>query len=84
MLKLSGKTGQSIRLQALNGCYITLPISDVERYNPLLAYRRDDNLLTIREKGPFILIYPFHKFTTLNQQLYINRSIWQTHEIHIA
>jgi len=83
LLKLSGNTGQSIRLQALNGYYVTLPTSDIERYNPLLAYRRGDNILSVREKGPFILIYPFHKFRTLNQQLYINRSIWQVHEIHI-
>ena len=83
LLKLSGSTGQSVRLQALNGYYVTLPVSDIERYNPLLAYRRAGNNLTIREKGPFILIYPFNEFKTLNQQLYINRSIWQVHEIYI-
>ena len=48
-----------------------------------LAYRRDGQNLTIRDKGPFILIYPFNKFKKLNQQIYINRSVWQINEIHI-
>lgn len=83
LLKLSDSSGQSIRLQALNGYYATLPISDAEQFNPVLAYRRDGQNLTIREKGPFILIYPFNKFKQLGQQLYINRSVWQINEIHI-
>jgi hypothetical protein len=83
LLKLIDSKGQSLRLQALNGYYATLPISDVERFNPVLAYRRDGHNLTIREKGPFILIYPFNKFKELGQQIYINRSVWQINEIYI-
>jgi len=83
LLKLSGNSAQAVRIQALNGYYATLPMSDIEQFNPVLAYRRDGQNLTIRDKGPFILIYPFNKFKKLNQQIYINRSVWQINEIHI-
>ena len=53
-----------------------MPLSDINNYDPLVAYRRDGKTLSIREKGPIILIYPFDKFKVLNQQTYINRSVW--------
>lgn len=83
LIKLSGRSPESIRVTALNGYYATLPFSDIERYDPVVAYRRDGKTLTIRDKGPLILIYPFDQFKTLNQQTYINRSVWQINEIHI-
>ncbi|WXL26783.1 molybdopterin-dependent oxidoreductase [Ectopseudomonas mendocina] len=82
LLKLSGGTAKSIRVMALNGYFASIPLSDVQQFDPLLAYRRDGQNLTIRDKGPFILVYPFDDFNELNQQLYINRSVWQIHEIH--
>jgi hypothetical protein len=83
LLKISGTSAKSIRILALNGYYATIPIADIERYDPLLAYRRNGQNLTIRDKGPFILIYPFNDFRELNHQIYINRSVWQINEIHI-
>lgn len=83
LLKLSGRQSTSLRLMALNGYFAQIPMTDIERFDPLLAYRRDGQNLTIRDKGPFILIYPFDQSRELNQQIYINRSVWQIHEIHI-
>ncbi|WP_262184502.1 hypothetical protein [Pseudomonas sp. 5P_3.1_Bac2] len=83
LLKLTDSNGQNLRIQALNGYYTVMPRSDIEHYNPVLANYRDGNKLSIRDKGPFMLIYPFQQYNELNQQLYMNRSVWQINEIHI-
>lgn len=83
LLKLTDSPGEHLRIQALNGYYTVLPRSDVARYNPVLASHRDGIKLNIRDKGPFILIYPFQQYDELNQQIYMNRSVWQINEIHI-
>lgn len=83
LIKLSGRSAESVRVVALNGYYASVPLNDLKNYDPIVAYRRDGKTLSIREKGPIILIYPFDKFKVLNQQTYINRSVWQVNEIHI-
>lgn len=83
LIKLSGRSAKSVRVVALNGYYASVPLDDLKNYDPLVAYRRDGKNLSIREKGPIILIYPFDRFKVLNQQTYINRSVWQINEIHI-
>lgn len=39
--------------------------------------------LSVREKGPMMLIYPFDTYPELHAQQYLNRSIWQIHAITI-
>lgn len=81
ILSLLGPGISQIRLNALNDYSITIPVSDIESYNPLLAYSRDGQELAIRDKGPLIVIYPFGQYPELEQQVYLNRTIWQVGEI---
>lgn len=71
----------TVTLRALNGYSVTIPLPDVQRYEPLLAYQRDGHEIAVRDKGPLILIYPFDRHPELNRQVYVNRTIWQVHEI---
>lgn len=77
----SGRQANSLRITALNDYSVTVPASDLRRFDPILAYRRDGQFISVRDKGPFILIYPFNRHAELNQQIYLNRSIWQIDEI---
>lgn len=77
----SGQAVSELKVMALNDYSMTIPVDDLKRFNPLLAYRRDGNPISVREKGPFIVIYPFDRFPELNAQLYLNRSVWQVDEI---
>jgi len=72
-----------IQLIALNNYAVSVPMSDLRRYDPVLASRRNGETLSVRDKGPFILIYPFDQHRELDAQEYLNRSIWQIHEIRI-
>lgn len=72
-----------IRLLALNHYAVSVPMSDVLRFNPVLASRRNGEPLAVRDKGPLILIYPFGRHRELDDPEYLNRSIWQVHEIRL-
>ena len=79
----SGYNTKVLQATALNGYFVEVPQDDLERFDPILAFRRDDQFISIREKGPFILIYPFNQFPELNQQRYINRTVWQIDELNL-
>lgn len=82
LARLGGGASRSLALSALNAYAVTVPAQDLTRYDPVLAYRRDGQDIAVRDKGPLILIYPFDRFpAALNTQAYINRTIWQVHEI---
>lgn len=72
-----------LHLVALNNYAISVPMSDLLRYDPVLASRRNGERISVREKGSLILIYPFDEHRELDKQEYINRTIWQVNEIRI-
>jgi len=82
--QLGGGERSRIVLTALNDYAVEIPWSDLLRYNPVLAYRRDGQRMGIRDKGPLILIYPFDAHPALQQgQDYVNRTIWQVHAVSV-
>ena len=82
--QLGGGERSRIVLMALNDYAVVIPSSDLLRYNPVLAYRRDGQHMGIRDKGPLILIYPFDAHPVLQQGLdYVHRTIWQVHAVSI-
>ena len=81
--RMGGGPQSTLRLTALNDYAIDIPFSDLVRYDPILAYRRDGQPMGIRHKGPLIVIYPFDAHPPLQAQEYINRTIWQVNAISI-
>ncbi|MBS0848150.1 hypothetical protein [Citrobacter sp. JGM124] len=81
--QLGAQPESSIELIALNDYIITIPMSDVLIYNPVLASRFNGDLIPIRSKGPFILIYPFDQHSEINTAKYQDYTIWMVHEILI-
>jgi hypothetical protein len=71
----------SLRIVALDGYQVIVPITDVERFDPILAYRKDDQYIGILDKGPLFLVYPFDGHPELQTMEYINRAIWQVNAI---
>lgn len=76
-------TFKSLRLKALNTYSVIVPAKDVTRYDPMVAYLRDGQAMSISDYGPLYLIYPFDAYPELRVQVYYNRSIWQLSEIHV-
>lgn len=81
VLSSVGAAGETLRLRALNDYSVTMPMSDVARFSPILAGRLNGKVLGVRDRGPLILIYPFDSFPELNAQVFHDRAVWQLREI---
>lgn len=78
-----GATGDVAEVLALNNYRTTIPLADFSEYPVLLALQQDGEYMTVRNKGPLFIIYPFDDFDELRTDLYYSRSAWQVRSITI-
>jgi hypothetical protein len=76
-----GATGKTITLKAANDYAITLTTDDVKQDAPLLAYLMDGKTMSLREKGPVWMVYPYDQNDAYRTEETYSRSIWQLTEI---
>lgn len=79
---LSGDGG-TVVATALNDYSVEIPVDDFFRYDVILAMTRDGEDLTIRDRGPLWIIYPWRDEPSLRNELYYSRSIWQLRKIEV-
>ncbi len=73
-----------ISLQAVNDYVVSIPASDVDIEFPVVAYKRNGEAMSIRDKGPLWLIYPFDSKPEFRTETIFSRSIWQLVEITVG
>ncbi|NUB46459.1 molybdopterin-dependent oxidoreductase [Fertoebacter nigrum] len=84
LLAAAGATGATVKLTALNDYQIAMPAADAATDGPLLAYLADGQPMSIRDKGPVWLIYPFDDVAAYRTEQTYARSIWQLNRIEIT
>lgn len=77
LLKYLGTTATEVDAVALNDYKVTLPVSDLLDTGLIFATRKNGELMSIREKGPIFIIYPFDANPSLDNEVIYGRSIWQ-------
>lgn len=77
LMQLVGASGKVVKAVALNDYTNTIPIEDFARFGVLLALKRDGAYMTVRDKGPLFIIYPYDNDPQLQSQTYYARSAWQ-------
>lgn len=83
LMQAIGAQGTNAYVVALNDYSTVVPLSDFERYGPILATRRNGAHMAVSEKGPFFIVYPFDERPELNRELYWSRSAWQVARIAV-
>lgn len=81
ILDYVGAYGDRVMALALNDYATEIPISDFTRFGTILAMKRDDVYLNVREKGPLFVVYPYDSDSELRQQKYYGRSAWQVAQL---
>ena len=76
-------SGTKVSAVAINDYKITIPVSDAEKYDVIVARLLDDKEMPVREKGPLFVVYPFDSSADLRIQTYYERSIWQLKALEI-
>lgn len=75
--------GKNIRATAINDYRIDIPMQDTMRFDMIVATRMDGERMSVRDKGPLFVVYPFDSLPELQQARYYERSIWQLKSIEI-
>lgn len=83
LLKAVGATGTEIQAVAINDYKVTVPIADFDKYDVILAYRRDGKPMAVREKGPLWIMYPFDQNPDIKTDLHYARCAWQVKLIEV-
>ncbi|HLO94841.1 MAG TPA: molybdopterin-dependent oxidoreductase [Burkholderiaceae bacterium] len=83
VLALAGARGGSIEAYALNDYRVSIPMDDVLRHQVVLARLIDDQPMSVRDKGPLFIIYPFDEDRRLRSSLYYSRCAWQLKALEI-
>jgi hypothetical protein len=78
-----GARGRVLSIAALNDYSADIDISDMQTIDIILAYRRDGQLMPVREKGPLFVIFPFSgQFLPELDKRYA-QSVWQVSRITV-
>lgn len=83
VLAAAGASGTELEVSALNGYSTRLPAADATRYDPIMARRIDGSVLSVRDKGPLFIVYPFDARPETNNEVFIARSVWQVSGIEV-
>ncbi|MET2900706.1 oxidoreductase [Vibrio rotiferianus] len=78
-----GEVPKRVELRALNDYHANLNREDILRYEPIVAYKKDNKYIQIRDKGPFWLIYPISRFPEIDVSHYHSQMVWQLNSVKI-
>lgn len=83
ILKAVGAKGTTVVARALDDYSAEIPIEDFVDHETILASRINGAAISVRDKGPLFVIYPFDKEPSLYNEKYFSRSVWQVKAIEI-
>jgi hypothetical protein len=72
-----------VKAVALNDYRVDIPADDAARHGAMLAYLLDDKPMSVREKGPLVIIYPFDDKPELRDAVHYSRAIWQLRSLEL-
>jgi hypothetical protein len=83
ILDAAGADGTKLSVKALNDYAAEVPIEDATSLDTILATKMDGRVMSVRDKGPLFLVYPFDLDPNLYNEKYFSRSVWQIKEIEV-
>ncbi|UWR22004.1 molybdopterin-dependent oxidoreductase [Sulfitobacter sp. S190] len=69
---------------AINDYAVEIPVSDAVEGGPIIAYLMDGEEMTVRDKGPLWVIYPYDSNADYRSEVVYSRSIWQLDRLEIV
>ena len=83
LIKAVGASGETLKATAINDYAIDIPLEDFRKYDAIIADTKNGARMTVRDKGPLWIIYPWDSVPELKNEIYHSRSIWQLNRIVI-
>ena len=83
LMKYVQADGKVATIAALNDYRADLSLADMKKYDVILAYKRDGADLSVRDKGPYFVVFPFTDVPELATEARYAQSVWQVNRITI-
>lgn len=76
-----GISSGTLRAVAVNDYMIEIPVTDAVEGGPIIAYELNGEPMSLRNKGPLWIVYPYDKSDEYLSEVIYARSIWQLDRI---
>ncbi|MEO9652988.1 MAG: molybdopterin-dependent oxidoreductase [Roseobacter sp.] len=80
LTRLGVKNG-TLKATAINDYFVEIPVSDAILGGPIIAYHLNGEEMSIRDKGPLWIVYPYDDKADYRSETIYSRSIWQLDRI---
>ena len=84
LLERLGVTSGTILATAINDYTIEIPVEDAVVDGPMIAYKLNKEFMSVRDKGPLWVVYPYDDNTDYRSEVTYSRSIWQLDRIEFV
>lgn len=84
LTKALGITKGMLKAAAINDYAIEIPVSDAVEGGPIIAYLQNGAPMSVREKGPLWVVYPYDQNQAYQSEISYSRSIWQLVRIDVV
>lgn len=83
LLEALNLDGASVQMTALNDYAVTIDISDLTDAAPIVATRMNGDIMSVREKGPFWIVFPYDSDPKFQTERVFSQSIWQLNRLRV-
>ena len=73
----------TLKAVAVNDYAVEIPVTDAVEGGPIIAWERNGSTMSVRDKGPLWLVYPFDSVPAYQSEVIYSRSIWQLDRITV-
>lgn len=78
-----GAEGSAVEMIALNDYKVTMPLAQLEETVPIIATRMDGNVMSVRDKGPYWIVFPYDEDPKYQTETIYSLSIWQLNRLKV-
>ncbi|WP_415922270.1 molybdopterin-dependent oxidoreductase [Tateyamaria sp. SN6-1] len=84
LLQDAAETGTTVEMVALNDYKVAMPLSELEDGAPIVATRMDGAVMSVRDKGPFWVVFPYDADAKYQTETIYSYSIWQLNRLEVV
>ncbi len=84
LLRAVGATSGTIKALAVNNYAIEIPVNEAIANDGILAFERNGRLMSVRDKGPVWIVYPYDEKAKYQSETFYSRSVWQLDRMAIT
>ena len=83
LMKYVKASGRTATFSALNDYRSDITLSDMDKYDVILAFKRNGQDLPVRDKGPLFVVFPFSDVPELANEARYAQSVWQVNRVAV-